>query len=97
MCTTNWSARIAPLSAEHGHDVGEHVVRDREQQQVARAGDGGRLGDRDAGQQVGDPVAGGVGLAGGGHDLVAGGAERGGEHGADATGADDADTPAAGS
>ena len=32
----------------------------------------------------------GVGLAGGGDDLVAGGAQGGGEDGADATGADDA-------
>ncbi len=34
--------------------------------------------------------AGGVGLAGGGHDLVAGGAQGGGQDGADATRADDA-------
>ena len=41
-----------------------------------------------AGQQRGGPVAGRVGLTGGGDDLVAGGAERGGQDGADATGAD---------
>ncbi len=81
--------------AQHGDDVGQHVVGDGEQQHVAGAGDGGRLRDGYAGQQVGDPVAGGVGLTGGGDDLVAGFAERGGQDGADAAGADHADAASA--
>ena len=50
------------------------------------------VGLRDAGRRAAGSRcgAGGVGLAGGGHDLVAGGAERGGQDGADATGADNA-------
>ena len=75
-----------------GHDVVEHVVRDGEQQQVAGARDVGGLEGGDARQQRGDPRAGGVGLTGGGHDVVGVGgcaAERGGEDGADASGADD--------
>ena len=55
-------------------------------------GDGGRLVDGHAGQQRLDAGAGGVGLAGDGDDLVAGGAQRGGEDGADAAGADNPDT-----
>jgi hypothetical protein len=43
--------------AQHRDDVGQHVVRDREQQQVAGARDVGRLGDGDAGQQVVDATA----------------------------------------
>ena len=45
-----------------------------------------------AGQQRLDAGAGGGGLAGDGDDLVAGGAERGGEDGADTAGADNPDT-----
>ena len=76
---------------EHGDDVGQHVVGDGQQQQVAGAGDRGGLLGRDAGQQRGDPAARGVGLTGGGDDLVAGAAEGGGEDGSDPAGADDAD------
>ena len=74
---------------EDGDDVGEHVVRDREQQHVTGPRDGAGLLRGDAGQERGDPLRGGVGLSGGGHDLVTGGAEAGGEYGADATRADD--------
>jgi hypothetical protein len=42
------------------------------------------------GQQLGDAQAGGVGLAGCRHDMVAGGTELRGEDGTDATCADDA-------
>ena len=50
------------------------------------------LRDGYAGQQRRDAVAGGVGLTGGGHDLVAGGSRSGGrQDGADAAGADHAD------
>ena len=87
----SWPAWIAPLALSIGDDVGQHVVGDGQQQQVAGARDGGGLVAGDAGQQGRDAVAGGVGLAGGGDDLVAGGAQRGGEDGTDATGADDAD------
>ena len=76
--------------AQHRDDVGQHVVGDGQQQQVAGARDVGRLGDRDAGQQRVDAATRGVGLTGGGHDLVARGTERGGQDGADAAGADHA-------
>ena len=46
------------------------------------------LSMRHAGQQRGGAGAGGVGLAGDGDDVVAGGAQRGAEDGADTTGAD---------
>ena len=82
--------------AEHRDDVGEHVVGDGEQQQVAARGRRRSAWQRYAGQQRRDAAAGGVGLAGDGDDLVAGGAERGGQDGADAAGADDADPQAAG-
>ena len=65
--------------AEHRDHVGEHVVGDGEQQEVAGAGDVGGLGDGYAGQQGRDAPAGGVGLAGGGDDLVARAAEGGGQ------------------
>ena len=74
--------------AEHGGDVVEHVVGDRQQQHVARARDGGRLEDRYAGQQGRGAAAGGVGLTGDGDDLVARGAKAGGQDGANAAGAD---------
>ena len=48
------------------------------------------LHDGYAGQQRRDPVAGGVGLARGGHDLVAGVAEGRSQDGADPAGADHA-------
>ena len=48
------------------------------------------LRDGYAGQEGRDPGAGGVGLARGGHDLVAGVAEGGRQDGADAAGADHA-------
>ena len=76
--------------AEHRHDVAEHVVGHRQQQHVAAAGDRGRLVVGDPRQEGGDPAPGGVGLAGGGHDLVAGGAQGGGQDGADTAGADHA-------
>ena len=91
MWTTYWPSWIAPAGGEHGDDVGQHVVGDGQQEQVAGAGDGRGLLDGYAGQQGGDPAAGGVGLTGGGDDLVAGGAQGGGQDGADAAGADDAD------
>ena len=78
--------------AQHGHDVGQHVVGHGQQQQVARARDVGRLGDRHTREQRADAPTGGVGLACGGHDLVPGGAERGCQHGADAACADHANT-----
>ena len=68
-------ARIAPVAASIGDHVGEHVVGDGEQQQVAGAGDGGGLVHVDAREQRLDAGAGGVGLAGDGDDLVARGAE----------------------
>ena len=78
--------------AEHGRDVVEHVVGDRQQQHVGRARDVGRLQQRYAGQQGRGPVPRGVGLAGDGDDLVAGGAEAGGQDGADTAGTDHAHT-----
>ena len=80
--------------AEHGDHVGEHVVGDGEQQQVAGPGDVGGLREGYAGQQRRDAPAGGVGLAGHGDDLVARAAEGGGQGRADATGADGADPQA---
>ena len=91
VCTTYWPARIAPHATSMSTTLLEHVVGHGEQQQVAGAGDGGRLERGYAGQQRLDAGAGGVGLAGGGDDLVAGRAERGGQDGADPAGADDAD------
>ncbi len=79
---------------EHADDVAEHVVGHGEEQQVGGARHGAGLVGRDAGQQGRHPAAGGVGLTGGGHDLVTGGAQPGGQDGADAAGADDADAQA---
>ena len=65
------SRRVAPSI---GDDVGEHVVGDGQQQQVAGARDVGRLGD--AGRRAAASSmrrTRGVGLAGGGDDVVAGG------------------------
>ena len=80
--------------AEHRDHVGEHVVGDGEQQEVAGPGDVGGLREGYAGQQCRAALAGGVGLAGDGDDLVARAAEGGGQGRADATGADGADPQA---
>ena len=77
---------------ERGHDVAEHVVGNGEQQQVARAGDVGRLGSADAGKQCLDALQRRGGVTGCGHDLVTGGAERCGKYGADTAGANNPDT-----
>ncbi len=75
---------------QRGDDVAEHVVGHRQQQQLALAGHRGRLGVGDAGEQGLDALQRGVGVTGGSHDVVAGGAQPGGEDGPDATRADDA-------
>ena len=92
VCTTYWPEWRAPLAVELADDVVEHVVRDGQQQHVTGAGNGGRLGDGDAGQQVGGAAQRGVGLAGDGDDVVAARAEHGGEDGTDAAGTDHAHT-----
>ena len=75
---------------QRGDDVAEHVVGHRQQQQLALAGHRGRLGVGDAREQRLDALQRGVGVTGGSHDVVAGGAQPGGEDGPDATRADDA-------
>ena len=77
---------------EHRDDVGQHVVGDGEEQQVGGPRSVAGLDHRGAGQEGLDAAAGGVGLTGGGHDLVARGAQRGGEDGADAACAHDTHT-----
>ena len=77
---------------ELGDDVLEHVVGHGEQQQVAGPGDGGRLGDAHPGQQRGDALARGGGLTGGGHDLVTGAPQSGGQDGTDTAGTDNPDS-----
>ena len=57
---------------EHRDDVAQHVVRHREQQQVARPGDVRRLPQRYAGEQRGGPAPGRVRLGGRRDDLVPG-------------------------
>ncbi len=74
---------------EHPHDVGEHVVGDGEQEQVAVARDRGGLGTGDAREELGDPALRGVGLTRRRDHLVPRATERGAQDGADATSADD--------
>ena len=77
---------------QHRDDVGQHVVGDGEEQQVGGARSIAGLDHRGAGEEGLDAATGGVGLTGGGHDLVARGAQRGGEDGADAACAHDTHT-----
>ncbi len=85
VCATYWPARMAPLAASMEttlSSMSSGTV--RSSRSPARA-DVGRLQRGDAGQQRGDPGPGGVGLTGGGDDVVAGGAQSGGKDGADAS------------
>jgi hypothetical protein len=81
-----------PGGAQHRRDVVEHVVGDRQQHDIGRTGDRGRLQQRYAGQQGRGASARGVRLAGDGDDLVSGGAEASGQDGADTAGTDHAHT-----
>jgi hypothetical protein len=74
---------------EHRDHVGQHVVGDGQEEQVARAADRAGLAHRHTGQQGLDAGAGGVGLAGCRGHLVACSAESCGEHGTDSAGTDD--------
>ena len=90
VCTTCWPSWSAPLSASILTTLREHVVGHGEQQQVAGPRDRGRLAPRrhPASSSAIRRLR-GVGLTRGGHDLVAGGAERSAQDGADAACADD--------
>jgi hypothetical protein len=89
VCTTYWPARIAPLALSIATTLGSMssgtVSSSRSQARATAVGL--RAGRRAAARRC---AVRGVGLAGGGDDLVAGGAEGGGEDSADATRADDA-------
>ena len=73
---------------QHGDDVVEHVVGDRQQEQVAGPGHGAGLVDGDAWEEGIDAVPRGIGLPRGGHDVVSGGGQLGGQDRADASRAD---------
>ena len=74
-----------------GDQRAERVVADGEQQAGGATRHVDRGGQRHVGQESRGACAGGLGARGDGDDVVPRGAERGAEHRADATGADDTD------